>query len=125
MVMRTAARFRIYGGVLRQTCGRFWTDGPRHTSACPALLEDDDATIDAVAAFVASRCRTAPGIVVHTGAGISAAAGIATYREAGIADYPTIYFVLDTTQCTIQYMHYTRYTIYYVLYTTYDIRCDR
>jgi len=45
----------------------------------PRYGQDDDATIQAVSAFIADFCQE--GIVIHTGAGISAAAGIATYRE--------------------------------------------
>mmetsp|Transcript_127333 Transcript_127333/g.220716 ORF Transcript_127333/g.220716 Transcript_127333/m.220716 type:complete len:573 (-) Transcript_127333:297-2015(-) len=51
----------------------------------PRYAKDDDQTIDAVAAFIAEFCRKDDGIVVHTGAGISAAAGIATYREGSNA----------------------------------------
>lgn len=51
----------------------------------PRYGNDDDRTIDAVAAFIAEFCRMDDGIVVHTGAGISAAAGIATYREGSNA----------------------------------------
>lgn len=54
----------------------------RHRSHIrPRYGQDGDATIQAVAAFIAEYCQDGSGIVVHTGAGISAAAGIATYRE--------------------------------------------
>lgn len=54
----------------------------RHRSHIrPRYGQDEDATIQAVAAFIAEHCQGGSGVVVHTGAGISAAAGIATYRE--------------------------------------------
>lgn len=47
----------------------------------PRYLQEDERMLEAAAAFVADHCTKGEGIVVHTGAGISAAAGIATYRE--------------------------------------------
>lgn len=46
----------------------------------PRYGADDSSTVDMVAAFIVD-CSRSGGLVVHTGAGISAAAGIATYRE--------------------------------------------
>lgn len=47
----------------------------------PRYAQDDAATVEAVASFIAEFCRLGDGVVVHSGAGLSAAAGIATYRE--------------------------------------------
>mmetsp|Transcript_25659 Transcript_25659/g.59789 ORF Transcript_25659/g.59789 Transcript_25659/m.59789 type:complete len:557 (+) Transcript_25659:129-1799(+) len=54
----------------------------RHRSHIkPRYALDDAETVKAVAAFIADFCRSGEAVVVHTGAGISAAAGVATYRE--------------------------------------------
>lgn len=47
----------------------------------PRYLRDDVNTIDAAASFIADYLKEGSGVVVHTGAGLSAAAGIATYRD--------------------------------------------
>lgn len=61
----------------------------------PVYEEDSAEALDAVAAFAASVAQRGRGLVVHTGAGISATAGIATYRE-GVANGVGISAALPT-----------------------------